>query len=187
MTDTQESRFRGAVSIAALALLAGCGDGASLSEHDETLELAREMAHSEFQREILADGVVTRAELDEATTRLGECLAAFGIDMEVVEEYGVRTGLVLTFPGRDTMDAEVDDCFNTYMGMLDTYYTVTHVTNPNDENPDQLMVDCFIRHGLVQDSFTVADLHEWEEAGDAREPSYDDEVVLLCSINPSYG
>jgi hypothetical protein len=145
---------------------------------------ALEDAPNDYQRAILADGVIRRAELLDAHSRVVDCVAAsdsgavasfredeYGLfHFEPVAPndpnanvYGTHLGLGSQasggLPDANYPDAKYEDvgkCYSEWAGPLDALYNDV-MSNPNREDPDELFVECLARHALVSPGFSVDD------------------------------
>jgi len=144
--------------------------GAELDSSAWQVEISRayENTTSDFVRTVLADGVITRAEMREANYHHAACLRDAGFEAEPVEEDG---RLMVWSPFHNVLDdgdwdwwdtpARVDCAYlwwggNEGLGFLWQLMLV----DPGNEGPSATMVACLIRQGQAPEDLTVA---LWEE------------------------
>lgn len=173
---------------AALALaLTACGSGGvtggdgapSFSgPHAESFARAYENAQTDFQREVIAKGEITRADYEEAWSRLRECAQDAGLQAGVVDEGGLYT---LTTSGQADQ-AALDECTERTTFGIDALYLATH-RNPENRDELELLVECLQRAGLVGPEYTVQRLREENSSSQFSYPT-DDPAALACLNDP---
>ncbi|MDR2620577.1 MAG: hypothetical protein LBC29_05625 [Propionibacteriaceae bacterium] len=171
-------RFVTAVRICALllvppAVFVACSVEEPVKENPYEAEFAQAMAEApnEYQRDILADGVITRVEVLDAHSRVVECVNAS--DLGISAGFEEDTSGAFSFTSRVSGEEEtatqsevVSRCYSQWAGEIDGLYS-SIIINPNNEDPDALFVACLIRHELVPAGFTTEDYKElyaeWQE------------------------
>lgn len=177
------------------AAVAGCsgsepGAGAWEAEYAWALE----MATSDFERSVLADGEITRAEYEEATQRFLDCVNDQGASVATLDQGGY---FIYEISGDlDLYDEISDECRIGTNDLIETLY-VDQITNPDNVDFEELTVDCLVRAGLVEEGFTVAEFHEglggviadssgqqssspWQLPFEPEDPLFD-----FCMVNPA--
>lgn len=157
------NRFRPlAAVVGASALLAACvgaDDNISAGITDkpyyaDTLAAASN-ADSDFEREALGDGELTKMEYEEAITRFVDCMANNNIDI-AIEDQGGYYAYTVNGDGAD-FESKQDECGRGTKSIIEPLY-VSSVKNPTNGDMFQVRRDCFVRHGLVDDRYTANDL-----------------------------
>lgn len=171
--------------VAALAVLLGACGGSAATRHPYAAEMeaARKAASSDFERAVLEDGVVERAEYDEAFSRLRECLSGRGVTNV---EYLLNTGgFYDSVATGEFSDETIDSCAEGNTTLIEPLY-VTSVQNPDNRPVTDILAECFNRHGVGTGELSGEDVAAFfatnqPPAGvDATSPGY-----RLCLENPS--
>ncbi|MCL2594046.1 MAG: hypothetical protein FWD83_00775 [Promicromonosporaceae bacterium] len=115
-----------------------------------TFELMYAETESDFIRAILADGVVTPAEVQEATAKTRECFVSIGGPVGVD---GTVTWPQDAVGDMETYIALVGDCEDRYGGGVITWLYETMAHNPENDSVEA----CLIRHGLLPPGSTYED------------------------------
>lgn len=144
-------------------------------------------ATTDFQREVLADGQITRDEYAEATDRYVQCMDDRGFDVEISDNDGLNGYAFREEPG---IEAASDECFVELIP-IEALYGSTF-GNPDNRPPSELYAECFVRHGFAEPGFTGADWDRWlsdnENADIVRTPSGQEinEDVQHCITDPAW-
>lgn len=174
------------VSLAALfvAVTAGCGGNEQPAEGPWAAEIeeARQQATSDFERDILNDGEITRAEYDEAIDRYLSCMEDAGVRVGT-EDMGGYYQYSVAGPSSD-YDRHDPDCRRGTIQSIEPVY-VAIVRNPNNEDLNELLVRCLKAKGLVPEDFTAQDLREEREAGEVVSYDPEDPAAGDCRANPA--
>ncbi|MFJ6678614.1 hypothetical protein ACIQLK_05720 [Microbacterium sp. NPDC091382] len=118
---------------------------------------ARDQATSQFERDVLADGEITRAEYEEAIQRFVTCVADEGATVKPQDQAGYY---VYAIEGDVALyDKAADKCAPGTKALIEGLY-VDMLTNPNNRDYDELIAECFVKAGLVAAPFTKSDLQE---------------------------
>lgn len=176
-----------------LLALTGCSDDSVDDSNPWAAELrqAQQDATSDFEREVLADGVISRAEYDEAANRYNTCLKDQGIQAGLEDQFGFWVTVVSrNVSVSDTaLDAAIDRCRSGTIEFIEPmFYDLTR--NPDRVDERELFVECAKRTGLAPASFTLED---WNAASRidsqvdfSKLPFTDeDERFHQCMMNPS--
>lgn len=162
------------VALAAIAPLSGCASSEPrASSHgstggdastptfsgpwaDEFLSAFR-ASKSEFERNVLADGVVTDGEFSEMQDRFAKCLTAHDIQFKGFNAAG---GYDFDFGERMSAaeaNAAADTC--SASSGLDTVGSLFFAMHRNPKNVDEatLMADCLVRKKMVPKGYTAGD------------------------------
>lgn len=170
------------LSAVTLFLVVGCTAAVPPSAGPWAAEVAaaQQGAKSQFQEGVLADGVVTRAEYDEAAQRLVACGQDRGVAIQLTK---VGSRYNYSF-GQGDM-AIFDACRADNMGDIGALYEATTL-NPDRQSPEELLVSCLARVGLVDSSYTAANL-----TSDKEKDSYpfdrNDQRFADCTQDPYDG
>ncbi len=150
-------------------------------------DLALQNATSEFEREVLKDGVITKAEYDEATTRYVDCVKENGISIATKEEYGIH--MYAISGDLEAYENEIDHLCSTGTTLeIAALYNDTTM-NPYGGDVNELSAQCLIRSGLVEAPFTAADFKDME-LSDTLDPKREEirssEDFYRCQLSPLY-
>lgn len=145
-------------AIVALLLLGGCQSTVSAvptpGPWAANVKAAQSEATTDFERQALADGVVSEQEYAEAAQRLIECAKARGVTVVQTQRSGRPSGW--SGAGSPTFDQVFDDCTKGNTAVLEPIYFGMR-DNPLNEDPMAKDVACLKRAGLVPESYTVSD------------------------------
>lgn len=135
----------------------GCSSSADRSSDSgpwgAEIEQARADATTQFEMAVLEDGAITRAEYDEAYSRLEECLSDAGVAVDIVQdEYGLYSVGVPS--SREALLESCEDGSTVLVGLL--YVSMTQ--NPANAEPLDAIAACINRHSLSRDQITASDL-----------------------------
>lgn len=127
---------------------------------DDLSNLAQKY-HNDFLNTIIADDVITADEMNEYQRRVRNCYADDGYKYIQTDEAGAGA-----YESLDGGSVNTDDRFmNTVQrcGSDSGYDSITRLYYDAVRNPDRLdlspyVVQCFIDHGFVGQSYSVADL-----------------------------
>lgn len=126
-------------------------------------DLDREAARTgnDFLKTIIADDVVTAEEMDEVYRRTQQCYADAGYKYTALQTGGAQVdrldGKSPSGDPRGANDVAISCEEKTGFGAIQRIYT-NAVRNPdNIKDLSPYVVQCFIDHGLVDPSYTVAD------------------------------
>lgn len=177
--------------------LAACGNGGGQGTSADGVwaadfDLAREAATTEFEREALQDNEVSRAEYEEAVGRYVKCLNDGGLAAKAIP---AADGSYYNYEvAGETDDDLMTSCALGTTRQIESLY-VGQLTNPNQIDASELMVQCFRDRGLIGDDYsvdeykalgTVVDSDGFVTAGTGSLPFDDtDPRFLLCLSNPS--
>jgi hypothetical protein len=192
---SEVSRVRSQLAGLALLLLAasacstaGDDDQGATSPYAVEIRQAANDARSDYERQVMADGDITRREYDETVQRAVDCASKQGVDVTVTSSYGLNTYAV----PHDGSGAW-DQCSETYLGVIESLYTST-VVNPRKVDIYDLTAECYRKSGLADSSFTGEKLRSIITGGgvsgtgdvtnsfpfDTSDPRY-----LACTSNPA--
>ncbi|MDR1033298.1 MAG: hypothetical protein LBL41_00775 [Bifidobacteriaceae bacterium] len=148
-----------AFALVSVLLLSACSTGestdASASPYAEEFAGAREKATSDIQREILADDVITEAEIKEATSLFTDCLRSHDIRYSIGADYGVAIESA-TEDTASTNKYQIECQDSTVGEYLQSLYADTKY-NPTKVEENALYATCLVRRGIVPDDFTAED------------------------------
>ena len=147
-------------------------------------EQARAEATSDFERDVLSDSKIDRQEYDEAVQRYIDCLNSSGLSAVAEPQDGGLYQYAITYPdGADPIAASAEtDCLVGTKNIIEPLYATT-IQNPGNEDPVKVLLACLVRHGVVDSSYSIADLKkELRESPIFREG---DEDAAKCLGDPS--
>lgn len=150
----------------------------------DRIEQLRASATTDFQRDVLADGVVTRAEYEEAVQRVVSCMADAGNQLDLHEQGGYYTFGVLAGPG---VDEQFDRCMGETGGLVGLY--VDMFTNPDNLEFQDILTQCLKREGLLPDSVTADEFWDTFLGDGPGDLPFDREnsAFTACMANPALG
>jgi hypothetical protein len=149
-------------------------------------EFADNWAHAttDFERDVLADGVISELEYAEMTERLDRCLGDAGVQFGGFADNG---GYEFSFPestGAEKANEITEECEKTSgEWTVNTLYSmISH--NPENIDDSILMAECLIEAGVVSPGYTAADWDaEMENPTALTEPGGPPEV-WECNDDP---
>lgn len=181
----EASRLCAATLIGLVTLgLTGCAsdvEGVDWGPHAERYEELRHLVTSEFEREVLADGTITRGEYEEAVDRYVTCMGDAGFDVTTVDQGGYFVYEMASAPGLD----EADERCKVGRTLVIANLYIEQLTNPENVDYDVLTVDCFLRAGLVDETYTAEQFDADARAG-SLPVDEDDPAFHRCMANPSH-
>ena len=179
-------QFVATVAAVAALLLVGCSSHqaaptATTSADPWRSDVLRAMskATSPFERQVLQDGVISRAEYEEAIRRYVACMKAHGVNMGAE-----MTALGYYQYNSVGYDQAVDDRCNVgTKAMIEPLY-VDRLQNPNKADMRALEVACFVRKGLAAQGYTVA---QWKVDRLSQKPPFstNDPRFTACLASPA--
>lgn len=118
----------------------------------------------QFQKDILIDGVITDAELDEARNRFKTCFEDQGYDVALIPgSYNIGDGGTGDPPA--LVEAAFDDCQSKFVMAVEPLHNAM-LTNPDNVEWRLNIVSCLKRHNLVDATFTVEQVDESFDSGE---------------------
>ena len=142
-----------AVAVLAVVLLGACSEAGSAGAEEnpyeeEIIAAGQDPDASDFEREVFADGKVTRGEYESAVDRLVACGEARGVTIGVIPAGDMYNYSIAGASERS--DAVMTECsMGTTMDIESLYEQV--VVNPERDDINKLVAECFVRSGLVDD------------------------------------
>jgi hypothetical protein len=190
--------WRSQLLIAAIVIFfttSGCGsdqadnDPAVDGPYAAEIRKAADDTKSEYERQVMADGVITRREYDETVQRMVTCAQKQGVDVGVTSPGGIVNQYEVIGDGSPVFDR----CSETHLATIESLYSAT-VTNPNKEDIFELDSRCLRKSGLADASFT-AEKYKRAVTGTESEPFVDAEKTMpfdtsdprydACMTNPA--
>lgn len=136
-----------------------------------------------FQREVLADGIVDKAELSEAQKRWVGCMKDRGFAASVTYgnpgSYSVKERSGYT---QDTAGEIVAKCGEGTTDYVEALYAEA-IENPTNKDYATLMVECYRRLGVVGSDYTP-DRFDQESKSGVYSFNRKDHRVDRCNLNP---
>lgn len=180
----------------ATGALAGCTSGPTDARHDTRSALADDPWGAEFaqardegspyERNVLADGVVTAAEVIESHRRVQTCMRGGGFDLEWTEE---NTYEVTASDGSELtkdVDAALEQlrlaCLDRWDHSITYLFTETR-RNPEKQDDAKITAACLRKSGLVGADYTE---RRWRSENDTGSFSFDeyDPAAVQCRLDP---
>lgn len=181
-TYTDRMRLWASITLTTLAtaVLVGCSAAETEANPFEArFEEARTQATTDFERDILEDGEITRAEYDEAVNRFIECMEAQSIKISAVEQSGYY--VFSTTSASSAYEAADPQCRPGTIDVIEALY-VDMTMNPENRPYNEVMRECLIARGLVDEDFTTKDLNDEMSRGGELTTT---EEFTTCLENPS--
>lgn len=185
---------RSVIPISAIVLVGmtvgGCSSEApaAKSAYFDEVVAASKTAKSDFERTVLSDGNITRAEYEESVQKLVACAGARGVSIEPVAQgatyaYEVRTSA--------TSDTVMGECSVGTTQVIESLYGDI-VRNPTKGDYDALVASCLDRSGLAPAGYDktryVADRSAAKQ-GEVLTPKFpfdaNDPRLAECEGNPT--
>lgn len=126
----------------------------------EEIQAAQESTDSDFQREVLADGVVTREEYDEAMQRYADCVSENGAAVTLEEQTGYYVYRIDGDPA--AYDAAEAVCSPQTKSEIEPLF-VNILMNPAKRDDEEMLAECMVQSGIVKAPFTTDDLAALEQ------------------------
>jgi hypothetical protein len=173
--------------------LAGCAGSEPATDHPyrADFEAASGQATSDFERGVLGDFEISRAEYEEAVDRYVRCASDLGVQLSAVPQggYYVFEHVAASTSAAQSVDGVVRQCRAGTIDLIEPLY-VGLLTNPNKEDRDQLVVACFIDKGLAPEGYTVEEFRGDRGSGQEQRPpdfpfDEQDPRFIECMVNPS--
>ncbi|WP_143193866.1 hypothetical protein [Micromonospora sp. CB01531] len=170
-----------------IALIASaCAESeAPKDPYEPELKAAQKQAASDFEREVLADLKITKAEFDEAVNRYVACAGDRGVTIKARPTAGGYYNYDLVKSG----DAETvaDECRKGTLALIEPIY-VDRLMNPEKKDLDQLQADCLVRAGVAPKGYSGDQLAA-DRAKSFSDTSFgpDNPAVPACLSNPNSG
>lgn len=204
--DTLKAKLRliaACASLAAAILLSGCGS-VSVEEQATSGEVVLDIPEtnpykaditqrfnetkSPFARKVLADGVVTDAELAEGEARYKVCLEKVGLKATIAKiptgssiEIEPIDGVADYFDEREEKIAECDSS-SGYYEIEGTYGSLKG--NPDNKNPVEMMLKCLKKRGVVEAGLTLKEFDPMYEDGEYMDAHR--EEFAACYADPNF-
>lgn len=188
-------------AVALLAILLACGLSACTAANSDgntsvpdgpykaLILQAKDRVTTEFQKEVLSDGEITRAEYDEAVHRYVKCYA----DQDIVVQAHINSGGYYQYgvssPKSVQFQADTNQCWAKNLDGVEDIY-IQMLTNPAGIDIVDAEVACLRKGGLVDESFTGEQLKKLlaeDPTGGNLPYDHQDPVARRCNLNPASG
>ncbi|GIF10103.1 hypothetical protein [Actinoplanes teichomyceticus] len=178
----------GGTLVALLAATSGCGGSdekvSSKDPYAAEVRQAQQQAKTDFERQVLADGAVTKAEFDEAVQRYVKCAKDRGVEIEPIAVGGYYNYRTVK---SDESEAVSTECGTGTTRLIEPLY-VDRLMNPEKKDMDELTLACLRKNGVVPDGYTVEQFKKAAEQGFSGAPFDPDGAKFqACMANPSLG
>lgn len=184
--------------VLSVTVLTGCSNTTRLepSPYASWFEDAQRQATSQFEKDALADGEISRAEYEEAMQRYVACIADNGSNVELEDQTGYY--IYVISGDTDLYDRVADGCREGTIRFIETLFVETF-TNPQNMDFDELTAQCMVALGVVNPPFTKENFLETMNRSGAETTNVDplpidprsqeimnDQRTQNCMSNPSY-
>lgn len=143
------------VGLASIMLFTGaCSSAEPTTDGPYAKEIlaASKEASSDFERSVLADGDITRAEYEEAVQKLVSCGEARGVKITPIKQGELYN---YSYPLTETSDEIMGDCSAGTTLVIETFYS-DMVKNPMNGDFEQMVAECLARSGLAPADYDKA-------------------------------
>ena len=178
-------RWPVAGAVVSCLLIAGCG-GTQADPSDPyaaEIENARARVTSDFQREVLADGQITRAEYERAVDLFVECLVSHGVAAAKV----VNSGGYYDYstPGDGDVGQPMMECAQGTVTEIEYLYT-ERLRNPQHLPENVIVAACLVRLGAAPAGYT-GDQFTSDQADSFQHAPFDPDTDAFrrCLVNPA--
>lgn len=161
------------------------GDATDGGSYAAMFEQARQEATSDFERRVLEDNQITRAEYEEAVQLYVKCLADKGITVKAEDQDGFFTYSVSSDDDAKFQQEDGTCAEGTTAYIADLYMNIQ--ANPNNQDINQLTAECLVNTGLADPSFTGDKITELMAQGQSAKWPFDteDQRFKDCMVNPT--
>ena len=139
--------------VALSACSAGDDPEPSEGPYAAEIAIAAESATSDFEREVLSDGILTATEYREAVTLLVDCMADAGVEV-AIEEQG--DFYIYSTTDGDGFDSVQPICSEGTTRIIEPLY-VQMVSNPTNGDLHSLRAECLVKSGLAPEGYSLDD------------------------------
>lgn len=181
-TYTDPMRISAPITLAIVAMVALVGCSAAeptTNPYSDRIKEAQAEASTDFERQVLEDGDLTRAEYEEAVNRYVECMEAQSVQISPVEQSGYF--IFSTSTASSLYDASDDQCRPGTIGLIEALY-VDMTMNPENRPFGEVVRECLVARGAVESGFSADDLKAEESRGG---PVTETEDYAECMANPA--
>ncbi len=112
---------------------------------------AYKIVASDFQRQVLKDGLITRQEYEEAVNRFLDCMKKSGYPMGKVDNFGIYNYQIEGNSGAE--EPFMIQCRKTTIDEIETIF-VDKYSNPNKGDIYELIAACFVKKKLAPADYT---------------------------------
>lgn len=136
------------VGLIGISLLTGaCSSAEETSDGPYAKEIvaAGGEATSDFERSVLSDGEITRAEYEESVQRLVSCAEGRGVKITPIKQGEVYN---YSYPLTETSDEVMLECSAGTTLVIETFYS-DMVQNPTNGDYEAMVAACLARSGLA--------------------------------------
>ena len=152
---------------------------------------AQRSASTDFERRVLADAKITRAEYEEAVQRLVTCMRDRGFDTSSELQFGFYIYRTIEEDDPSTPALEGPDsgeamgaCTFGNTRLVEALY-VEMTRNPTHIEYDALILQCLQRKSMVSKTMTLTEYRAARDAGwDKVGVDYEDLRFSACEANP---
>lgn len=190
----RSSRRPLAITFAALFALTSCrGSAPNTAPYGPEFQQAQHDATSEFERQVLAKGSITRSEYEEAVQRYVTCGHTKGIAISAVAQAsGLYQYEIPGPPLSSTDDALLTNCATGTTKLIEPLYSDIQ-QNPEHVDVFDSMAGCMVRAGKAPSNFSgaklrtlMSDAPDGQILANGSVVDGTDSVVLKC-MKPPYG
>jgi len=148
---------------------------------------AASSASSDLERKILADGVITAAEVAEAKAAFTACMTAYGAHVEwSANSDAMSVGYPMTgTPSPDEMalmQTQQKTCWrSTATNAISLYYQMQR--NPQKQDEFTIVAACLVRKGVMPEGYTAAEFAR-DRASDPKPTQFATDAAGSCFNTP---
>lgn len=153
------------------------------------IDAAKNRATSQFEKEVLSDGIVTHAEKEESLQRWISCMTDRGhtATVELDDNGNEVTVTTASIEGSGQVNADSAQCAEGTIRIIPGLYEAMQ-QNPENRDFNELYAECLLRHGVVEAPFSGKDFSDALKNSQAGQgtPSlnFEDPVLRKCLSAP---
>ncbi len=137
-----------------LVFLCACGakpEAKPVDPYRPDVLAAYKIATSDFERQVLKDGLITRQEYEEAVNRFLDCMKKSGYPMGKVDNYGIYNYQISGNSGAE--GPSMDKCHQDTIIKIEPLYVDKHM-NPLKQDLHELIAKCLIRKKIAPPDYS---------------------------------
>ena len=150
--------------------------------YTQILNQVKQQVTTDFERQVLTDDVITRAEYEEIFSKFSSCMKTAGFPIQLTaDSYGRYSYSTPATPGASEADAR---CSQGTINPLAALYN-DFVINAGGDDPAILLLACLKRHGVVPADFSLESLkRDMSDPSNAKVASPANPEVAKCVTDP---
>lgn len=138
-------------------MLASCSTPSPTADDDSPysaeIRNAQKNASSDFERQVLEDGVIEASEYKEAVDRFVECIHDLDVPVTLVAQGNY---FIYETPQGDAFASAQDECSVGTNGQIEPLYAMMD-SNPEKRDPRTIRAECLVRAKVAPKEYSAAD------------------------------